>query len=45
MIVLFSLSEPSSQFMTSWEKDLHSLLFFLKLGRDIGELVSYCLNS
>lgn len=45
MVILFSLNEPSSQFMTSWKEDPHSLLFFLKLSRDIGELVGYSLNS
>jgi len=44
MIILFSLNEPSSQLMTCWEEDLQSLPFFLKLSRNIGELVSYSLN-
>ena len=45
MIILFSLNEPSSQLMTSREEDLHFVLLFLKLSRNIGELVSYSLNS
>jgi len=44
MIILFSLNEPSSQLMTSWKEDPYSLLFFLKFGRDVGELISYSLN-
>ena len=45
MIILFSLNESSSQFMTSWEKDPHFILLFVKLSRDIGELFDYGLNS
>ena len=45
MIILFSLNESSSQFMTSWKKDPHFALLFLKLSRDISELFDYSLNS
>jgi hypothetical protein len=45
MIILFSLNEPSSQLMACWEEDPHFVSFFLKLGWDIGELVSYGPNS
>ena len=45
MIVLLSLNESSSQFMTSWKEDPHFVSFFLKLSRNISELISYGLNS
>lgn len=44
MIILFSLNESLSQFMTSWEKDPHFALLFLKLSRDVSELFNYGLN-